>query len=352
VIVAQWGFSYGSGKGGREIFIDRISGSLSKLGHEIHQLQESETELQKVRSSDTVIKKHYIPNDLPAITSQIKKVVSLLEDMKLDLIHYHTTHDRSLIYLQSFLKKRKIPLVLTIHDVASLEKKNPLAPVTNFVLPSNYMAERFSAKYINETFTVIPNGVPIKNRVEEKTNKRRIIFAGNINYNKGILQLVFAWEKIYKKYPETELHLFGEGAHSDFIENYVRKSDIAIRTFFHGWQEDVTSKLKTSDIVIVPSLIPEAFGLIAAEALGMEIPVIASDMGALREIVSDNCGILVPKLDANAIAVSIMKLLDNLELSLRMGRNGREIVEEKYSLVEMAKSYENLYFNLKQKIKI
>jgi glycosyltransferase involved in cell wall biosynthesis len=47
-----------------------------------------------------------------------------------------------------------------------------------------------------------------------------------------------------------------------------------------------------------------------------------------------------------------MKLLDNLELSLRMGRNGREIVEEKYSLVEMAKSYENLYFNLKQKIKI
>jgi glycosyltransferase involved in cell wall biosynthesis len=101
--------------------------------------------------------------------------------------------------------------------------------------------------------------------------------------------------------------------------------------------------LSRVDIGVVPSIYEEPFGIVVLEYLASGIPVVASNVGGIPEIVDDAVGILVPPGDAEALAGAIERLLDDPDARLRMGREGRRRVEERFTLSSHLDGLEALY---------
>jgi len=103
--------------------------------------------------------------------------------------------------------------------------------------------------------------------------------------------------------------IYGAGSLEARLKGQVKEND---QIFFEGFVDNIESKLREIGIVVVPSIIPESFSLISAEALSHGIPVITTDIGGQKEVVLDNqVGFTVPIEDAKSIAEKIDYLIDN-----------------------------------------
>jgi glycosyltransferase involved in cell wall biosynthesis len=103
-----------------------------------------------------------------------------------------------------------------------------------------------------------------------------------------------------------------------------------------GRIDDVRELLWASDVFAMPSL-KEGLGVAALEAMASALPVVASDVGGLRETVeNDRSGMVVPPADPKAIALAIGRLIESDQLRLRIGAAARERVMENYSMEKMA----------------
>ena len=132
------------------------------------------------------------------------------------------------------------------------------------------------------------------------------------------------------------------------LEDLTKELQIDDKVIFKGYisNEDVPKALNEMDIFVVPS-INESFGVAAVEAMACEIPVIASSVGGLKEVIVDKeTGYLVPKKDYKEIAKYLKKLILDKNLRTSLGENGRKRVLENYdwnSNVEyMIKIYEEI----------
>lgn len=111
-----------------------------------------------------------------------------------------------------------------------------------------------------------------------------------------------------------------------------------------GRREDVPALLAEADILAVPSRW-EGFGLAAAEGLAAGVPVVASDVDGLREVVGD-AGVLVPAEDRVALRAALVRLRDDPGLREELGLRGQERARERFDLRETVRRYESLYREL------
>lgn len=126
--------------------------------------------------------------------------------------------------------------------------------------------------------------------------------------------------------------LIGEGREEDLLKREVKLCGLSDHVRFLGYRQDVASVLKHVDIAVVPSE-RESFGLAAAEAMSMCIPVIATDIGGLREVVEHGVtGLLVRVGDVDAMAGALRLLIHDEERRVMMGAQGRERVRTRFNL--------------------
>ena len=127
------------------------------------------------------------------------------------------------------------------------------------------------------------------------------------------------------------------------MEQDVGRLGIAGNVSFLGWREDLPSVLRSWSIFVLPSL-DEGFGVAALEAMASGLPVVASDVGGLRELMQDGeTGFLVPPEAPAEFAKKIRLLLENQELREKMGSAGRNRAEEDFSISTMVKKTADLY---------
>ena len=119
---------------------------------------------------------------------------------------------------------------------------------------------------------------------------------------------------------------------------------------FEGHRADVRPYLAAADVLLLPSLW-EGFGLAAVEALNAGLPVVASDVPGLREVVgpTGDCGILVNPESASSIADALARLLNSPEARIDMGRRGFERARQ-FDKAEMTKAYVSLYRQLAREV--
>jgi glycosyltransferase involved in cell wall biosynthesis len=192
--------------------------------------------------------------------------------------------------------------------------------------------EIISAKYkIDQTVSlVVPNGINCqfnRNIVPEIKNNREILFVGRIDKRKGVDFLISAYEELIKNNPGILLHIVGEGKDRPKLQNYCLNKGLNI--IFHGHLSDqeIFNLSKQASAQIIPSVF-EGFGLVVLEAMSRGLPVIATNVDGIRDIITDGSnGILVDYGDKYLLAKRIQDLLINDDLAKRLVKNAYNSLE-------------------------
>ena len=180
---------------------------------------------------------------------------------------------------------------------------------------------------------VIPHGIdPVRFSSEPEadvSDSVQLLFVGEHEARKGIEFLLGAMDLLRNTRPETNLVAIGQGSTLRELKHLSNRLGIADRVEFRGYLPDpdgtrLPKAYSQADIFVLPSL-QEGFGFVLLEAMASGLPVVATDISAIPEVMGD-AGILVPPRNARALASAIRILLDDPEKRKDMGRRGQERV--------------------------
>jgi len=295
----------------------------------------------------------------------IGAVNKILKSEKIDIIHAHFAHAAG--YAGAILKKKfKIPLIVNVHGsdinryalskeggmvvkqrvVVALEQADAIIAVSKDLAEKTVMLGDFSNK-----LHVIYNGIPLdifspanKTEARKQANfpqyKKILLFAGNIIDQKGVFDLLDALS-ILSRWRDDLLAVFAgkDGTNGRFLKQIKYASNI----LYCGEvpHERISLYMRAADLLVHPSY-SEGFGLVIAESLACGLPVVATRVGAVPEIItSDGMGILIEPGNSKVLADAIEECL-----SRRFDHNLMQNCAEKFSIskkvFEIIKLYKSL----------
>ena len=147
---------------------------------------------------------------------------------------------------------------------------------------------------------------------------------------------------------EFALYIVGTGPLKSSLKSLVHGFGLSDEVHFLGFREDVPAIYAQTDIAVTPSL-SEAFPRVVLEAMASSVPVVASDVGGISEAVVDGqTGVLVPPKNPDAFASAISALATDPDRRARMGKAGRERIEEKFAFEQGVEQVEAVYRELIQ----
>lgn len=196
---------------------------------------------------------------------------------------------------------------------------------------------------------IMPQGVPDQPMHPPLAAPPLVGFAGRLVPEKGVEVLLRAFAILIQRLPEVNLLLVGDGPERPRLERLATELRIAGRVTWAGHLPRAESqrRLASAWVHVVPSLWAEPFGLVAPEAMMRGTAVIASKTGGLGEILRDReTGIYVPPGDVEALVEAMLRLLEDPDLTERMGRAGRVVALARYSESASIDKIEQLYHDL------
>jgi len=238
-----------------------------------------------------------------------------------------------------------------------------LSRVSRFIVISEYLKECLVRNGIPENrMTVIPNPVRPEPVLQDEieglrkqygiTKRDRVLgIVGRIVRWKGHVEFLKAADIVMKVFPELKLLIVGnysdgDGAYQDEITTIVERGQYKDRIIFTGYVKNVGGHYNLMDVCAHASIEPEPFGLVITEAMSYGIPIVASDRGAPREIISDGeNGYLVNPEATDIFAERISRLLASGDLRHRIGMKGKERVLRDYPLDAYAHKMEQIYLD-------
>ena len=313
----------------------------------------------------TVGKKPSI-RDIINLVSLIKYV----KQNKVDIIHGHGA--KGGLYARLVSRLCRIKSVYTPHGgsthkmFSALEDRlysaveRWLFSMTDyFLFESRYTADAYHEKVgeISDRWTVNHNGIdPVdidevgaKSRflgyIPNHTEYRIGVF-GLLRREKGQIYAIQAVQELIKKGRDVRLHIYGDGPDRVVLERFTRRSLLQDSVLFHGEVTEAEPHMFAMDLVIIPSLF-ESFGYVALEAMALRKPVVASNVGGLREIIIDkHTGILSMPGDYAALANAIMTYIDNPEKMVKDASAGYQRYAELFTSGRMINTLQATYHAL------
>ena len=362
--------------GGAETVADNLTRILAQKGHELSIFAASANSKTTIEKYNNIKVYRYKTNF--SVTGGNFSLGLLKNPVKYptDLIHVHISVPMSDIAGLRCAKKKNVPLVVTHHgdlqeelggviqricvrfyNKCLLDKNLSYADV--IISPSEcYIDEsRFLGRY-RDKIVVIPNGINIdefdighsKEECREKLGlpleDEIILFLGGLSPHKGPDVLLKAMPKIIKEVPDAKLVLVGSGGMREELEGLCKKIGVKKYVKFAGFVGDTFKKAlyyRSADVFTLPSTMLEIFGIVNLEAMACGVPIVASKIGGVPDVVKDGeNGLLVQPRDSGALADAIIYLLENEDVRERMGKNGRVKVEN-YSWDKIAEETEKIY---------
>ncbi len=190
---------------------------------------------------------------------------------------------------------------------------------------------------------------PNPTRAGSRTDPRKVVGTlAHLSPEKGLGYLIDAAALIPRLRERARFVVVGEGRCRRDLENQVRTNLLEASFEFTGFHDAPIHQLRNFDVFVLPSL-SEGLSSSILNAMAASLPVVATEVGGIPELIrhGEN-GLLVPPADARALARAIEDLLDNPEKAERMGRRGREIVQERFTLERKIDETERLCLTLLQ----
>jgi len=172
---------------------------------------------------------------------------------------------------------------------------------------------------------------------------------GRLTEAKGQEVFLKAFARVCSQVPEAKGLIVGgdpdaRGTHLEVLQTLAEQLGIRERLHFAGWQKETGPYVDAMDIVVQSSIIPEAFGLVVAEAMAEGKPVVASEVGGVPELIQDHVtGLLVPPKDPERLSKALLELIQNPELSAKIGEAGRNYVLKHFDIRENSRKIVRIY---------
>jgi glycosyltransferase involved in cell wall biosynthesis len=214
------------------------------------------------------------------------------------------------------------------------------------VANSRAAAEQLITQGIPEArIDIIPNGIdlsmfPLRPNV---ARPRKIAMVACLREEKRIDVLIAAAARILAHFPDAEFQIVGDGPCREQLVAQAVAAGVLPQVRFMGHRDDVPAILSASDVFVLPSQ-SEASPNVIIEAMAAGLPVVASRVGGIPELVADGVtGRLVAPADPDALAAALVDLLAHPDRGAAYGRAGRACVERRYSFDRMVMQFETLY---------
>jgi glycosyltransferase involved in cell wall biosynthesis len=160
---------------------------------------------------------------------------------------------------------------------------------------------------------------------------------------KGIQFMIRALPKVLPVHPNTYYLIVGDGSHREALVEEARQSGVENQVIFAGMRSDVPRLLTATDVFVLPTL-TEALPTVLAEAMAARLPIVASRVGGIPEMISEGQnGSLIDPEDVDGLANACIHLLDAPGLRAAMGAKGRHTVEQKFNIERQVDRLEALY---------
>jgi len=297
------------------------------------------------------------------------RLLKILREWKPDIVHSHMVHANLLARVVRIFCKIPV-LISTAHSIDEggrwreivYRLTDPLVDLTTNV--SRAAVERYICVGVvpKNKIRFMPNGIDTAKFNLNKAAGKRLrnelgvdnyfvwLAVGRFEEAKDYPNMLRAFSMIVSKKSDVVLLLVGQGSLLEEVKKLASELKLEDKVRFLGVRRDVPDLMNAADAFVLSSRW-EGFGLVLAEAMSCQLPVVATDSGGPREILNGGkLGHLVPPGDSKALAAAMMKMMSLPEAERQaMGRAGRAYIEANYSLEHVVDQWEALYMELLQR---
>jgi glycosyltransferase involved in cell wall biosynthesis len=360
--------------GGEDVVVESERRLLESEGHQVIPYLRSNMELQNASALARIA---IVPRMVWSSESR-RDFAALLDAQRPDVVHIHNTFMVISPSIYSACSERKIPVVQTLHNfrllcpsatfyrdghvceecvdhgllrgvghacyrdsraatasvalmIAVHRKLNTWRDcVTCFIALTEFQKQKFVASgFPSEKFTVKPNFVD-PDPCERANTGEYAVYVGRLAEEKGLRVLLNAWKQLRTPYP---LQIVGDGPERAGLETQARDLQLSGVTFRGRLSRSETmAAIKNARFIVVPSTWYETFGMILAESFACGTPVLCSRLGAMAEIVTDQCtGLHFTPGDAQDLAHKVEWAWEHPADLASMGRTARAKYESDYT---------------------
>jgi N-acetyl-alpha-D-glucosaminyl L-malate synthase BshA len=356
--------------GGSGVVATELGMELAARGHEIHFISYASpirlTDANgRIHFHEVEISSYPLFDHAPYALTLAVKMMEVAESESLDLLHVHYAipHSVSAFLARSMAAPKRLPFITTLHgtDITLVGNDRSFLPITKFSIEqsdgvtaiSHYLKQRtIEAFDIKRPIEVIPNFVncDLYSRKDNPALRAEwapdgepiLMHLSNFRPVKRVSDVVEIFALVREKI-RAKLVLIGDGPDRGAVEYIVRKKKLASHVHFLGKQDRVYQQLSQADLFLLPSDL-ESFGLAALEAMACEVPVVASNVGGVPEVIEHGVdGYLHEPRDIQTAAKYALEILSRPDRGREMGRTARNNAKKKYCANDVIPQYEAYY---------
>ncbi len=356
--------------GGSGVVATELGIELAARGHEVHFISYAMPIRlggvnERIHFHEVEVTTYPLFDHPPYTLALATKMTEVAADVGLDLLHVHYAipHSVSALLARMMAGPEKLPFITTLHgtDITLVGNDRSYLPITRFSIEqsdgvtaiSNYLRDRTLREFeIKRPIEVIPNFVNCDQYRRSNHAALRakwapegeaiVMHLSNFRPVKRITDVVEIFALVREKIP-AKLVMMGDGPDRGAAEYIARKAKIHKDVLFLGKQDRVQEKLGLADLFLLPSDL-ESFGLAALEAMACEVPVVATNVGGLPEVVTHGLdGYLVEPRDVGAAARYALDILTRADRGREMGQKARVNARKRYCSNDVIPQYEAYY---------
>jgi N-acetyl-alpha-D-glucosaminyl L-malate synthase BshA len=356
--------------GGSGIVATELGMEMAARGHDVHFISYAppirlNPANERVHFHEVEVGTYPLFDHQPYTLSLAVKMAEVASSAQLDLLHVHYAipHSVSAHLARQMAVPRRLPFITTLHgtDITLVGRDRSYLPITRFSIEqsdgitcvSEYLRRATVETFgITQPIEVITNFVNCDEyrRVTDPARRAEwapggepiLMHLSNFRPLKRVTDVVEIFARVRERIP-AKLVMVGDGPERSAAEWLARRKGLDSDVHFLGKQDRIYETLALADVFLLPSEL-ESFGLAALEAMACEVPVIATNVGGVPEVVTHGVdGYLVPVGDVTAASRYALALLSVPERAREMGQKARASARARYCSTKIIPLYEAYY---------
>ena len=341
--------------GGAETMCENLTYALKAAGHDVTvvSLYNEHTPISE-RMERAGVKILYLDKKLGLDVSMVPKLYRIMKQEKPDVVHTHLDVIKYAVAAAKLAGVKRC--VHTVHNVADKEAEGRIQKIINKIyfklgwsvpVALSPLVQRTIAEFYDMSMTDIPviyNGVDLSRCMPKDdygAETITLVHVGRFNEQKNHKGLLDAFRMVLSEYPDCRLNLLGDGELREEMEDYAQALGVSQNTAFLGSQSNVYPYLKDADIFLLPSNY-EGMPMTIIEAMGTGLPIVATAVGGVPDMITDGESGLLTPCDSEAVSAAVTKLIENESLRASLGQAAKEAAR-RFSAGFMAEEYVKTY---------